>query len=120
VRALITDGLVSAVHDISDGGLAIAVAEMALASGIGAAIEPAAGSDQAAAFFGEDQGRYVLTAPADREELLRERAEQAGVSLVRIGMTEGTALVLGDARPIALSELHDAHEGWFPGFMGEG
>ena len=62
VRALISEGLVTAVHDLSDGGLAVALAEMAMASGIGAIVRQPDG-DPAAAFFGEDQGRYLLTAP---------------------------------------------------------
>src|SRR5690606_34941074 len=61
VRKLIADGTVTASHDISDGGLAVAVAEMAIASGIGATIEQPKNASPIAAFFGEDQGRYVLT-----------------------------------------------------------
>ena len=57
-------GKVSAVHDLSDGGLAVALAEMAMASGIGGNVE-AEGLEHAF-FFGEDQGRYVLTCAARR------------------------------------------------------
>jgi len=118
VRGLIRSGKATAVHDCSDGGLAVALAEMAMASGIGAIIdEPPA--DPAAAFFGEDQGRYVLTAQSDDEALqaLFEEAEKAGVSLVCIGMTGGRELKLGGARAISVAELEEAHEGWFPAFM---
>jgi phosphoribosylformylglycinamidine synthase len=61
VRQLISDGKVSAVHDVADGGLLVAVAEMALAANIGAKLE---GIEGTAAAFGEDQGLYVVTAPA--------------------------------------------------------
>ena len=61
VLSLIRAGRVSAVHDLSDGGLAVALAEMAMASGIGGNVE--ADGLEHAFFFGEDQGRYVLTAP---------------------------------------------------------
>jgi phosphoribosylformylglycinamidine synthase len=119
VRGLIADGLVTAVHDLSDGGLAVALAEMAMASGIGASVDPPNEEDPAAVFFGEDQSRYVITAPADRRDALRRRAEAAGISLLWIGTTGGSELVLGDARPIAIAELRGRHEGWFPRFMGE-
>ena len=65
VFSLIRGGMVSAVHDLSDGGLAVALAEMAMAGNIGASVE-ADGRLSHAFFFGEDQGRYVLTAPATR------------------------------------------------------
>ena len=63
VASLIRKATVSAVHDLSDGGLAVALAEMAMAGGIGATVEAQGLSH--AFFFGEDQGRYVLTALAD-------------------------------------------------------
>ena len=99
VRALIADGKVSAVHDISDGGLIVAVAEMALASGKGAQLS---GELTTAAAFGEDQGRYVVTAAA-------------GVDIpgaVKIG-TVGGDQVAG----VSLAELRSAHEGFFANLM---
>jgi phosphoribosylformylglycinamidine synthase len=117
VRQLIGDGLVTAVHDLSDGGLAVALAEMAMASGIGAAVNELNDTDQAALFFGEDQARYIVTAPAKNRELLWQRAEKAGVFLPWIGNTGGSTLTLGEARPLAVGDLRDRHEGWFPQFM---
>jgi phosphoribosylformylglycinamidine synthase len=116
VRALIRDGLVTAVHDLSDGGLAVALAEMAMASGIGATIDPAPGNT-VAAFFGEDQGRYLLTATAAHAAAIGERAAKAGVPAIAIGRTGGPDLKLGAARAISVAALAAAHEGWFPGFM---
>src|SRR5690606_33253985 len=87
VRAAILEGSVTAAHDISDGGLAVALAEMAMASGIGASVGAPPGGDAIAAFFGEDQGRYLVTARAAVAERLRARAEAAGVALVAIGTT---------------------------------
>ncbi len=66
VRGLIEDGLVTAVHDCSSGGLALAVAEMAIASGIGATIDAPAEHDPIPVFYGEDQGRYVVPWPRVR------------------------------------------------------
>jgi phosphoribosylformylglycinamidine synthase subunit PurL len=120
VRGLIRAGRVSAVHDCSDGGLAVALAEMAMASGIGAEIDQPAG-DAIAAFFGEDQGRYVLTVALAREDkaldALLEEARANGISLAVVGRTGGTALKLCAARAIPVAELSEAHEGWFPAYM---
>jgi phosphoribosylformylglycinamidine synthase len=127
VRELIADGLVTAVHDLSDGGLAVALAEMAMASGIGAAIEAPAGG-AAGALFGEDQGRYLLTARRESLAELLERAGAAGASLEKIGETGGTDLSFGTASAsqgrsrgaagrIAIAALREAHESWFPSFM---
>ncbi|AWI57327.1 phosphoribosylformylglycinamidine synthase subunit PurL [Sinorhizobium fredii] len=118
VRGLIADGLVTAVHDCSSGGLALAVAEMAMASGIGATIEAPAGHDPNAAFYGEDQGRYVVTVAAEKLETVASRARDAGVSLPVIGTTGGSAVKLGDARAVSVEELRSTHEAWFPMYMG--
>ena len=76
VASLIAAGRVTAVQDLSDGGLAVALAEMAMAGGIGATIE--ASGPEHAFFFGEDQGRYVLTAePAETERSSKWRRARA-------------------------------------------
>ncbi|MCH7485483.1 MAG: phosphoribosylformylglycinamidine synthase II, partial [Proteobacteria bacterium] len=116
VRALITDGLIAACHDLADGGLAVAVAEMALAGGMGAALEVAAdGIPLHAWLFGEDQGRYLLSA-ADPAAVLA-RAGEAGVPARRIGVTGGSELTVGASHAISLSDLRDAHESWLPAYM---
>ncbi|SBV91718.1 Phosphoribosylformylglycinamidine synthase 2 [uncultured Alphaproteobacteria bacterium] len=113
VRGLIRDGKVSACHDISDGGLLVAAAEMAMASGIGAAFS-VAGPDLHARLFGEDQGRYLI-AVADAAAVLAA-AQAAGVPAARIGETGGDAVsVNGEAVPLAT--LVAAHESWFPAYM---
>lgn len=122
VRRLIRSGAATAVHDCSDGGLAIALAEMAMASGTGAAIFDPPGDDPVAAFFGEDQGRYVVTVDArpGSGELAAvvSACEKAGVAVAEIGTTGGGELKLGAARAISIEELKAAHEGWFPAYMG--
>jgi phosphoribosylformylglycinamidine synthase len=115
-RSLIRERLVTAVHDLSDGGLAVALAEMAIASGIGAAIDAPPGPSPMAAWFGEDQGRYVVTTAAAREII--KAAEVARVTVASIGRTGGTELKLGAARAISVAELRRVHESWFPSFMG--
>ncbi len=121
VRGLIRSGVVSACHDVSDGGLAVALAEMAMASGIGATIQGLVETDPIPAFFGEDQGRYVLTVNLDPRggELvqLRRDAEALGIFAPGIGTTGGAELKLGEARGISIDDLRAAHESWFPRFM---
>jgi phosphoribosylformylglycinamidine (FGAM) synthase-like enzyme len=119
VRALIGEGLLSAVHDVSDGGLLVALAEMAMASGIGAALEAAPFAAHAF-WFGEEQGRYVVAAPAPTAEAIIARARTAGVPVRRIGTTGGNALTPGGERPILVTELRRAFESWFPAYMGGG
>jgi phosphoribosylformylglycinamidine synthase II len=113
VSGLIARGEATAVHDLSDGGLAVALAEMACAGGIGAKIETSGGS---AYFFGEDQGRYLVTAAAAQPVLAEAAA--AGVPVVRIGLTGGDALAFPGEAPVAVEALRQAHEGFFPSLMG--
>ena len=122
VRTLIEDGLVSACHDVSDGGICVAVAEMAVAGAIGAGIDPPDGVGRDAVrplhawLFGEDQARYIVTA-AKAEEILA-RAKKANVPASVIGMTGGDALTLADADAISLADLAQARESWLPRYMG--
>jgi phosphoribosylformylglycinamidine synthase len=122
VRDLIANGLVTAVHDCSDGGVAVTIAEMALAGNIGLTmtIVPQI-ANPGAILFGEDQGRYVVsTSEPDR---VRAIANQAQLFTVPIGTTGGDALVFdllerGGRQRVTLADLRAAHEGLFPRLMG--
>jgi phosphoribosylformylglycinamidine synthase II len=119
VRGLIRSGRVSAVHDISDGGLLVAVAEMALAGGRGVALDAAPeGRPAHAAWFGEDQGRYVVAAAPDEAARILQEAAKAGIPARRVGMAVGDALKLPGEAPLSLASLRTAHERWLPRFMG--
>ncbi|WP_394763171.1 phosphoribosylformylglycinamidine synthase subunit PurL [Phenylobacterium sp.] len=113
VRNLILDGQLSVVHDLSDGGLIAAAAEMALASAVGLTLE--GGSSSVGFLFGEDQARYLL-AVADPAAILAA-ATAAGVPATVVGQAGGEAL-RGPGFDIPLARLRTAHEGWMPGFMG--
>ena len=119
VRQQIAIGTLSACHDLSDGGLAVALAEMALAGGCGADISAAAaeaGNPPLAAWlFGEDQARY-LVATGDAGGLLAA-AERAGVPARAVGKSGGNRLILAEGEAISLAELKAGHEGWLPGYM---
>jgi len=107
VRTLRARGLAHAAHDLSDGGLAMAAAEMALAAGLGVTLDaPPAGMAPLAWFFGEDQARY-LVATDDAPALLAAAAD-AGAPAATVGRVGGEALRLGDAA-LPLATLRDAH-----------
>jgi phosphoribosylformylglycinamidine synthase len=116
VRALIAEGAATAVHDVSDGGLLVALADMAMASGIGAALEAPPIAPHAF-WFGEDQARYVLTAESDAAARILERASASGVPARKLGTTGGDALTLVGERPILVAKLSEAFEGWLPAYM---
>ncbi len=119
VRYIIAENLSANVHDCSDGGLAVALAEMAIAGKMGATIAQPTSNHPAATFFGEDQGRYVVVvSPKDLQQVL-DKAAKANVSIQQIGTTKGDTLKLGHARAISVEELTTAHQGWFPRFMAQ-
>ncbi len=117
VRTMICAGDVTAVHDVSDGGILVAVAEMAMAAGIGATIEATSGLPQHAWCFGEDQGRYVMTAAASQIPVILEAARRADVTARVIGTTGGSDLTLKGVGTISVGELRELNEGWLPDFM---
>ncbi|MEL6299382.1 MAG: phosphoribosylformylglycinamidine synthase subunit PurL [Pseudomonadota bacterium] len=115
VRSLIRDGDVSAVHDVSDGGLIVALAEMALAGNVGCELFPYEGRLPAhAAWFGEDQGRYVVTAEPDAADAIIDRARLMGLPARVVARVGGDALTLPGETAVALADLRGAHEAWFP------
>ena len=117
VRGLIEAGRIDTAHDVSDGGLLVAVAEMALKGGTGADIGQASLPEAIPFFFGEDQARYVIAAPFDQAERIVEEARNAYIPVTELGRTGGDVLILNDKAQVKLSELRAAHEGWFPRFM---
>ncbi|MGZ5931566.1 MAG: phosphoribosylformylglycinamidine synthase subunit PurL [Rhizomicrobium sp.] len=118
VRKLIEDGRVDTVHDVSDGGLLVAVAEMAMAGNIGADIGVAGTADSIPFFFGEDQGRYILTAPPEVADQIEGELRHAGIVHAIIGKTIPDKILRVEREgEVALSVLKAAHEGWFPNYM---
>jgi phosphoribosylformylglycinamidine synthase len=117
VRRLIANRALTAAHDISDGGLAVALAEMAIAGAIGATISASSALPAHAFLFGEDQARYIVTAATDKAEAIWIEAEAAGVACEIIGLTGGRTLTLGAGIAILLDDLMRAHETWLPDYM---
>ncbi|WP_311274878.1 phosphoribosylformylglycinamidine synthase subunit PurL [Methylobacterium sp. WCS2018Hpa-22] len=118
VRSLIVSGLVDTVHDLSDGGLAVALAEMAIAGGIGATLpEAPAGLPAHAYLFGEDQARYLLSVDPENVPDLLYSANAQGIPAAVIGLTGGQDLTLPAGETISVADLREAHEGWLPTYM---
>ncbi|MBR0680315.1 phosphoribosylformylglycinamidine synthase subunit PurL [Roseomonas eburnea] len=116
VRARILAGEVLACHDCADGGLLVTVAEMSMATGVGATLTaPETDTPDHAFWFGEDQARYVL-AVSDAAAILAE-AKAAGIPAFRLGRSGGAALDLGGGRSISVSVLRDANEATLPALM---
>jgi phosphoribosylformylglycinamidine synthase len=119
IRTLCARGLIEACHDLSDGGLLVALAEMALASGIGADLELPEGDEHDTAWlFGEDQGRYLVAVARGKLAETEAEAARAGVLARRVGNTGGAALTLDGGNAISLEELAAIHRSWLPALMG--
>ena len=119
VRAAILAGTVGACHDVSDGGLLVAITEMALAGNTGAALMACPADVPAHGFwFGEDQARYVL-AVQDPSALIAAAAA-AGIPARLLGTSGGEGLTLPGGDTISVSDLRDAHERFFIEWMEQG
>jgi phosphoribosylformylglycinamidine (FGAM) synthase-like enzyme len=118
VRQLIRSGQVKTVHDCSDGGIALALAEMAMAGGIGATVTALPeGLPLHAFLFGEDQGRYLLAVDEDAAADILYEAGAVGIPAVALGVTGGDSLNLANGQAISVKDLKAAHEAWLPDYM---
>jgi phosphoribosylformylglycinamidine synthase len=117
VRGAILAGRITACHDLSDGGLLVALAEIAMAGPVGISVTAAAppGLPAHGWWFGEDQARY-LAATQNPAALLRE-AGAAGIPLAVIGRAESSGLTLPGGVTISAAKLHEAHDRFFPAWM---
>ena len=117
VRKLIEAGRVDTVHDISDGGLLVTIAEMAMPRGIGASIGIAGLPEAIPFWFGEDQARYVIAAPFAEAEKIVAEARAAFITVAELGKTGGDKITLDSKDSISVADLKAGFEHWFPNFM---
>ena len=118
VRTLIRERRAAAVHDVSDGGLLVAIAEMALSGGIGVSLAPPPDGPPAhATWFGEDQGRYVISVAKDKAAAILSAAGAAKIPARELGTVGGEAIVMEGERPVPLSALRELHEDRLPDYM---
>ncbi|MDE1158552.1 MAG: phosphoribosylformylglycinamidine synthase subunit PurL [Neorhizobium sp.] len=118
VLSVIRGGQATACHDISSGGLLLALAEMAMANGRGMTVSIADQRGPAhAILFGEDQARYVLAVPADIANFVQANAEGAGVPFRKLGTVGGETLTVDAIIDVPVTDITAAHQAWFPAFM---
>jgi phosphoribosylformylglycinamidine synthase len=118
VRSLIEGGQISACHDLSDGGLLVALAEMAMAGDMGAKISLPAGVDPVSFLFGEDQARYLVT--TEYSDQLASAARDTGVPATVLGVCDGDRIEIDGFGGISVQELRGIHESWMPDYMRNG
>lgn len=117
VRNAIQTGVVSACHDLADGGILIGVTEMAMAGGIGAVIDMSNGDIPAHAWlFGEDQARYIVS--TSKPETVLAMAAEANVPAINLGTTGGDSVTLSSGESASLADLKSTNESWLPNYMG--
>jgi phosphoribosylformylglycinamidine synthase len=119
VRGLIESGRVDTAHDVSDGGLLVALAEMALAGNTGLEVGIAGETTESIPFFfGEDQARYVLALPAEHTQDIIDAARDHGIFVTALGKTHGEkTLRITNEGEVSLSDLRSGYENWFPNYM---
>ena len=111
IRTLISEGAASAVHDISDGGILVALAEMALASDTGIKLGRA---QDAGYWFAEHQACYIV---ACSDTSLQSRAAEAGIACEQLGSTHTDAEIVADGWNVSLADLREAHVSFFRDWM---
>lgn len=117
VRALVRDGLTTACHDIADGGLLVALAEMCFPRAIGAQIRLPEHLPAHAFAFGEDQARYLLSIAPDKKDLVVFRLNALGIPVYELGTTIADDFVIEGITRAPVSHLRDINELWLPGYM---
>ncbi len=119
VRSQIRESAIKACHDLSDGGLAAAAAEMAMASGTGLNLVHEGDLPLHGWLFGEDQGRYLLAVDEAGAKAVRTAARAAGVPLHVIGIAGGDALTINGTVEVSITDLKAVNESFMPTLMGE-
>ena len=123
IRKLIRNRRVHAVHDCSDGGLAITACEMAFASNIGMTLAAPAEGTLHGWLFGEDQARYLLSVEENSVNPIISTAHSKGISAQVVGRVGGDRLKAHGGFDVSLEGLRQKHESWLPELMtatGEG
>jgi phosphoribosylformylglycinamidine synthase II len=117
VRKLVTAGLCSGVHDVSTGGIGVALAEMALRAGVGFSVARLAGHHE---LFAEGPSRVVLSVPADNLTAVLNAADHAGVPATRLGLAVGDRLQVKSLVDVALADARAAWRNRLPQALGSG
>ncbi len=108
---MVNDGLVDGIHDISDGGLAVTLAEMAVHSGVGFRV---GGPASSAELFGEGSSRVVFSVPASAIDELAARSAMAGLALTDLGRAGGDRLIIEGSLDVGVDEARQAWRSALP------
>jgi len=111
VAALVNERLVDGVHDVSDGGLGVALAEMAVKSGTGCRVSGTAGHTE---LFGEGPSRVLLSVPPANLASVARMAEEASIPLKALGTAGGDRLIVEGLLDISIVEAEAAWKGALP------
>ncbi|GGD10142.1 phosphoribosylformylglycinamidine synthase subunit PurL [Aquisalinus flavus] len=117
IRKIIRETRVTAVHDVADGGILVAAAEMALGAGEGLALTTPVKDRKAAYWFGEDQSRYLVSIAPEEADTLVLKASMAGIQATRLGIFGGEDIILDGGDTLSLIDLADLHENTLPELM---
>lgn len=118
VQRLVRDGIVSSIHDCSEGGLAVALSEACVAAGMGAKVRPERDLQPFEWLFAESASRYLISVRQGEISALRKIADECGVPLSELGLVGGDALEVEGVLSIPVAQLIDAYEHSFPSAMG--
>ena len=125
MRALVAERVVAGVHDCAEGGLAVTIAEMAIAGSCGAqlrAVAPASSltrsHEPALAWFSESASRVVVAVEPARLDAVLARAASAGVPATDLGVAGGDRLVAEDAFDVSVSEAATTWREAIPRLLG--
>jgi phosphoribosylformylglycinamidine synthase len=117
VRELVRTREVRGVHDVSEGGLAVALAEMAIAGACGFDVALTSELVPALAWFSESPSRVVVAVDPDVADALADRARTAGVPAQRLGAAIGERLRAGGAFDVSLADATHAWRDALPGLL---
>lgn len=118
VRGLILEGRVKSVHDTSDGGLLVALAEKCLAGKKGAQLKDISGDIPSGSFwFGEDQGRYVVSVASGQEDSLIAELAEKGIPAFHLGVVSGSEITIENNGSLPLTQLSAKFEAYLPNLL---
>ena len=114
VLKLIDEGIINSVHDISTGGIILALAEMSLSSQIGIKIlKPKKLSNMFEYFFGEDQSRYIVEVDKNNYSKIEKLLNDNNVYFENIGVTQKDHFELDKDLKISVKELYEMNNKWY-------
>jgi phosphoribosylformylglycinamidine synthase len=108
-------GVVESAHDLSDGGLAVALAEASFRHGVGVTVDL---EDPFLELFSESSARAMVVVTEERHDELVSLAEKHGVELASVGRTGGTALEVAGQFSVPVAELKAAWQATIPAVLG--